>query len=99
VACLLLGAPRLAGAQITAGTLIDPESGTETGKQVILIDAGKIKAIGSALPIPAGATRIDLSHETVLPGLFDAHTHLLANVDAKLDLGDFWIMALQRRAG
>ena len=34
-----------------------------------------------------------------LPGLVDAHTHLLATVDPKWDLGDYWIMALQRRAG
>jgi imidazolonepropionase-like amidohydrolase len=92
----------LAAAQvtaITAGKLIDPETGTEKTNQIILIEAGKIKAIGSDVKIPADAKRIDLSAETVLPGLFDAHTHLLANVDAKWDLGDFWIMAMQRRAG
>ena len=84
---------------ITAGSLIDPETGTEKSSQIILIEAGKIKAIGPALSIPFDATRIDLSHQAVLPGLFDAHTHLLATVDARWDLGDFWIMALQRRPG
>ena len=101
LACLLLCEIRPAAAQvtaITAGTLIDPETGTEKTRQIILIEAGKIKAIGSELPIPSDATRIDLSQETVLPGLFDAHTHLLANIDPKWDL-DFWIMTLQRRAG
>lgn len=99
---LVLFAACQAHAQITAiaaGTLIDPETGTETARQTILIEAGKIKAIGSDLQIPSDAIRLDLSKETVLPGLFDAHTHLLANVDPKWDLGDFWIMALQRRAG
>lgn len=84
---------------ITAGTLIDPETGTEKTGQIILIESGRIKAAGSGIPIPPDAVRIDLSGETVLPGLFDAHTHLLASVDARWDLGDFWIMALQRRAG
>jgi imidazolonepropionase-like amidohydrolase len=84
---------------IKAGTLINPETGTQESNQTILIEAGKIKAIGQDLEIPGNAIRIDLSHEAVLPGLIDAHTHLLANVDAKWDLGDFWIMALQRRAG
>src|ERR1051325_7154276 len=84
---------------VKAGTLINPETGTQANDQTILIEAGKIKAIGHDLEIPANATGIDLSHEVVLPGLIDAHTHLLANVDAKWDLGDFWIMALQRRAG
>ncbi len=84
---------------VTAGRLLDPESGTEKTGQIILIENGKIKAIGPALEIPAGAVRVDLSRETVLPGLFDAHTHLLAEISARWDLGDFWIMALQRRAG
>jgi len=84
---------------ITAGKLIDPESGTEKTGQTILIEGGKIQAIGSSLQIPPDALRVDLSGETVLPGLFDAHTHLLADVSARWDLGDFWIMAIQRRAG
>jgi len=99
---LLLFQTSVAAAQIaaiTAGTLVDPESGTARTGQIVLIEAGKIKAIGSDLPIPGDAIRIDLSQETVLPGLIDAHTHLLATVDPKWDLGDFWIMALQRRAG
>src|SRR5580704_7467387 len=100
--CLLLFQTSQAVAEITAisaGVLIDPETGAEKTKQIILVEAGKIKAIGAELQIPSDARRIDLSRETVLPGLFDAHTHLLANVDAKWDLGDFWIMALQRRPG
>jgi len=100
--CLLLLSTSETAAQITAitaGTLIDPETGTEKTRQIILIEAGKIKAIGPEIQIPKDANRIDLSREVVLPGLFDAHTHLLASIDAKWDLGDFWIMALQRRSG
>src|ERR1700740_1794748 len=84
---------------ITAGTLIDPDTGTEKAKQTILIDGKTIVAVGLDLQIPSDAKRIDLSDEAVLAGLIDAHTHLLASVDAKWDLGDFWIMAMQRRAG
>ena len=84
---------------ITAGTVIDPESGEARANHTILVEAGKIKAIGPSVAVPPGATTIDLSKETVLPGLVDAHTHLLATVDPKWDLGDFFIMALQRRAG
>src|ERR1700733_3578618 len=98
-AAFLLHAHALAQVMaIIAGTLIDPEAGTEVQRQTILIEDGKIKAVGPDLRVPEGATRIDLSRETVLPGLFNAHTHLLANVDVKWDI-DFWIMALQRRAG
>lgn len=84
---------------ISAGNVIDPETGEERHNQTIVVEAGKIKEIGASVNVPANATRIDLSSENVLPGLVDAHTHLLATVDAKWDLGDFWIMALQRRPG
>lgn len=61
---------------IKAGRLIDPETGTVATGQVILIEGEKIKAVGANLAIPAGATVIDLSKLTVLPGLVDAHTHM-----------------------
>ena len=61
---------------IKAGRLIDPETGTVATGQVILIEGEKIKAVGADLSIPAGATVIDLSKLTVLPGLVDAHTHM-----------------------
>lgn len=61
---------------IKAGKLIDPTAGTILTNQIILIENGKFKAIGSNLAIPAGAEVIDLSGLTVLPGLVDAHNHL-----------------------
>ena len=61
---------------IKAGKLVDPETGTTLSNQVILVEGGKIKSVGAGLTIPAGAFLIDLSNFTVLPGLFDAHTHL-----------------------
>lgn len=93
-----IGAVQAQITAISAGKLIDPETGTEKTGQTILIEGGKIKAIGSALQIAPDALRVDLSNETVLPGLFDAHTHLLAELSVRWDL-DFWIMAIQRRAG
>ncbi len=61
---------------IRAGRLLDPETGRAASGQVILVDGEKITAVGPALAIPAGASVIDLSDLTVLPGLVDAHTHL-----------------------
>lgn len=61
---------------IKAGRLIDPESGTASANQVVLVEAGKIKAVGANLAIPAGAEVVDLSSATVLPGIFDCHTHM-----------------------
>src|SRR3954466_15826375 len=63
-------------AAIRAGKLVDPETGSTSTNQNILIENGRIKAVGAGLSIPTGASVIDLSRATVLPGLFDAHTHL-----------------------
>lgn len=95
----LASAMRAQTIAILAGTLIDPSTGTQTHSQTIVVDDGKIKAIGSGIAIPPNCRKIDLSRETFLPGLVDAHTHLLATVDPKWDLGDFWIMVMQRRPG
>jgi imidazolonepropionase-like amidohydrolase len=61
---------------IRAGRLIDPETGRAATGQVILVEGETIKAVGSGLAVPAGATVIDITDLTVLPGLVDAHTHL-----------------------
>ncbi len=73
------GRPAAEGPQpvtaIKAGRLIDPETGTAATNQVILVEGERIKAVGPNLAIPAGATVVDLSKLTVLPGLVDTHTH------------------------
>ncbi len=61
---------------IRAGKFLDVVSGRLLTNQVILIRNGKIEAIGENLAIPSGATIIDLSKMTVLPGLIDCHTHI-----------------------
>ena len=67
-----------AGIAVRAGRLFDPRSGTNLLDQVVLIKGDLITDVGPAdrVQIPAGARVIDLSRETVLPGLIDAHVHL-----------------------
>jgi imidazolonepropionase-like amidohydrolase len=84
---------------IRAGAIVDPDSATISTNQTIVVDDGKIIAIGGNVKVPQGSTVIDLSKQSVLPGLIDAHTHLFANMDPKWDLADTWIMTLQRRPG
>jgi imidazolonepropionase-like amidohydrolase len=66
-------------AQITVlkiGHLVNPETGVVAANQIALIQDGKFTAVGANVPIPAGATTIDLSTYYVSPGLVDAHNHL-----------------------
>ncbi len=52
---------------VTSGPI---ENGT------ILVDEGKIAAVGTNVEIPQGAQIMDASGKWVTPGLIDAHTHL-----------------------
>jgi imidazolonepropionase-like amidohydrolase len=97
---IVICAPALADViAIRAGAVLDPDTATSSANQTLLIEGGKITAIGNNVTVPPGATLIDLSSQTVMPGLIDAHTHLFANIDPKWDLADTWIMTLQRRPG
>ncbi|MGA7159978.1 MAG: amidohydrolase family protein [Bacteroidota bacterium] len=66
---------------IKCGRLIDGRSDKPIENAVILVEGNTIKNVGRGIPIPGNATVIDLSHETVLPGLIDAHTHVLLQGD------------------
>jgi imidazolonepropionase-like amidohydrolase len=67
---------------VKAGRLLDPRTGNVLSPAAVLIEDGKIKAVGSPsqLQPAAGAKTIDLGSATLLPGLIDSHTHLLLDV-------------------
>lgn len=62
---------------ITAKRMIDVRSGREIPDVVVLIEKNKITAVGSKLNIPDSTQIMALGDVTLLPGLIDAHTHLL----------------------
>ena len=100
---LLCGAVALRAAEppalvaVKAGRLIDPKSGSVSSGSVILIENGRVKAVGPSIAVPAGAKVVDLSGMTVLPGLMDCHTHLVGDYADNADpLSDLKTTAAQR---
>lgn len=65
---------------IRAGRLIDVENGRVLTNQLIIVENDRIKSVGPDSKIPDGATVIDLSNATVIPGFIDTHTHLTGNM-------------------
>jgi dihydroorotase len=58
---------------IANGHVIDP--GRFNGLADVLIDEGRVVAVGPHLKAPAGATKIDATGRLVLPGFVDLHVH------------------------
>ena len=65
---------------VRAGVLIDGSGGAPVRNAVILIQNERVTAVGTGVAVPAGATVIDLSAYTVLPGFIDAHVHLAGRI-------------------
>ena len=63
------------------GALYDGKSDSARKNVWVRIVGGKIDQLGDSAPREAGSEIIDLSHEVCLPGLSDAHTHVLLQGD------------------
>jgi len=68
---------------ILAGVLIDGTGAPPSRDVAILVEGERIRAVGprGKITSPAGTPAIDLGKATVLPGLIDAHTHILLQGD------------------
>lgn len=64
---------------LRAARLVDPKSGAVTANASVVVERGRITAVGGSVATPPNARVIDLGNVTLLPGLIDAHTHLLQN--------------------
>src|SRR5688500_10363435 len=63
---------------LTGVRIIDGTGRPAIEQGTIVINNGRITAAGasSAVQVPAGATRVDLSGKTVMPGMINAHAHV-----------------------
>ena len=86
LAAIVTGSAGFLGAQtprdtvptvIRAGRIFDSEAGTFLPAREILVRRGLIVQVAEKVDRPAGVRVVDLSNYTVMPGLIDAHTHLL----------------------
>jgi imidazolonepropionase-like amidohydrolase len=87
---------------LKAARMITAVDDTVVKNGVVIIEGDEIKAVGAALEIPAHSKVIDLGDATLLPGLIDAHTHLLTEMDgtnlALQDVETLRIVATQSTA-
>ena len=79
---------------IKAGKLVDPEKGTTETNQIILVRGKKIEAVGAERVDSRGRKSHRPLEITVLPGLFDAHTHLCMTLKKDRDGNNYFITTL-----
>ena len=98
---------------IRAGRMFDSKSGAMLSNQIILIKGDRIANVGSSVEVPTGARVIDLSAATVMPGMIDAHVHVvtggatptqraliaLANAQIDLEAGFTTVLDMDSRGG
>lgn len=74
---------------VKAARLLDVGKGAYLENAAVLIEDERIKEVGSASDIqphaPKDAAILDLGNATLLPGLIDCHTHLMARIPAGPD--------------
>jgi imidazolonepropionase-like amidohydrolase len=91
VALLVLCVVSVAEAQTTiaiVGARVINGTGAPAQVEKVIVQGDRILAVSSNAEIPAGARVIYATGQTLMPGLFDLHTHLNASgTDAVDDLG------------
>jgi hypothetical protein len=86
-AARLTHVPAGGGIVITNARLFDPVTITTTPGTTIVIRGNRVESVGAGIAAPEGLERIDAQGRTVIPGLWDMHTHNSAD-DGLLDIAN-----------
>ena len=76
VALAAVAAPGAAQTIAITGGKVFPVSGPPIDNGTVIIEGGKIAAVGASVPIPSGAQRVDATGKWVTPGLINSATQL-----------------------
>ncbi|OBX22430.1 MULTISPECIES: metal-dependent hydrolase family protein [Bizionia] len=79
---------------IKAGAMFDSQQKVFVQNQLIHIRGNKIVSVETFKEVPENVNFIDLSNYTILPGLIDAHTHVLFSQDANTDSSEHIIQTV-----
>lgn len=58
------------------GARIIPVTGPEITSGTVVVQGGRIIALGANVPVPAGAQVVDATGRVIMPGLVDTHSHI-----------------------
>jgi imidazolonepropionase-like amidohydrolase len=63
---------------LTGATLVDGTGRPPIPDAVVVVRDGRVDAVGprASTPVPAGVPTVDVSGRTIIPGLWDMHTHV-----------------------
>lgn len=63
---------------LTGARVIDGTGRAAMERATMVVNNGRVQAVGpsASVQIPAGATRVDVTGKTIVPGLINAHGHL-----------------------
>jgi imidazolonepropionase-like amidohydrolase len=91
--------PHLPTVLVKAGKLLDVRKGLYIEDAAVLVEDDRIKEVGVLTDVqphvPSDARIVDLGKYTVLPGLIDCHTHLMARF---ADADDAYLLALAKES-
>jgi imidazolonepropionase-like amidohydrolase len=84
---------------VRCGRLIDGINDEIVTGATVLIEKGRITAVGKGISVPSGTQVLDLSTYTVLPGFIDMHTHIMEKPEDTVDLSVYFKITRDQQLG